>query len=406
MTVGSDRSEPVELRPVARRAVFHVGGYERNDARRFFGRLERELGRFRACWSVSATLGPVSEDGPGAAAATLTYEDGFRRTETELTFLDYDDIVAAESARPLALRLDDYAAAFLDYVVSGTAFRFFRANWRFGLFFLYPALGFIVPLLFGYLAWHSLRALPVPGGEILAVVAGLAVAALPIWYLVRRMFLFQLKGLWVAGRDFARGRGDRFEQRLDLWLDVVERRLAAGRFEEVVFVGHSFGAALVLDLAARHAARVVAKGGAPDFDVLTVGSTAPMVLMHPVAGDLRDRLGFLAAQEGVRWVDVHALADPINFFRCDPLALAGLPNPRRQPFPVLLEVRIRDMVEAGFYGLMKRNIFRVHYQFVSANTRRYGYDYAMLCFGPVPMRAAIARAIQAQFFDPKSPRLT
>lgn len=401
----SEGPAPSHVGPVARRAVFHIGGYERNDARQFFGRLDRELERFRACWSVSATLGPVSGDGPEAATALLAYDDGFRRTETELTFLDYDDLVASESERSLARRLDDYVAAFLDYVVSGTAFRFFRANWRFGLFFLYPALGFFAPLLAGYGVWLALPASPGTGAAVAAIAVSLAVALLPIWYMARRMLLLHMKGLWIAGSDLARGRAVAFERRLERWADVVERRLAAGQFDEVVFVGHSFGGALVLDLAARHAARVAEAGGVPVFSILTAASTAPMVFMHPLACSSRDRLGYLAAQRGVWWVDAQALIDPINFFRCDPMVLAGVSNPRSEPFPMVFEVRIRDMVDAHFYGSIKRDIFRVHYQFVSANTRRYGYDYAMLCFGPMPIRHAVARAVGCEPFDPTAPSL-
>jgi pimeloyl-ACP methyl ester carboxylesterase len=405
MSGASERPEPCHVRPVARRAVFHIGGYERNDAGCFFRRLERELERFRACWSVSATLGPVSSDGPEAATATLVYDDGLRRTETDLTFLDYDDLVASERARPALRRLRDYAAAFAGYVASGTAAAFFRANWRFGLFFLYPVLGWSVPLLAGCLVWAALRVLPLPGAEIAAAVLGVATALAMLRHLARKLMLFHVKGLWIAAFAVAHGRAPAFERRLDAWAALVEKRLAADRFDEILFVGHSFGGALVLDLAARHAARVAAAGGVPAFHVFTVGSTAPMVAMHPLAETARERLRFLASRPGVQWVDVQALIDPINFFRCDPMVLAGVPNPRAVPFPFVYEVRIRDMVDPDFYATMKRNVFRIHYQFVSANTRRYGYDYPMLCFGPMPIPHAVARGVAARLFDPTAPCL-
>jgi len=405
MSGAAEGPGPSYVRPVARRAVFHVGGYERNDARAFFGRLERELERFRACWSVSATLGPVVSDRPEAASATVVYDDGFRRTETELTFLDYDDLVASERARPAGRRLREYAAAFAGYVVSGTALRFFRANWRFGLFFLYPVIGWSVPFLLGCLVWAALRAVPLPGAGPAAVVLGLATALLLLGHLARKLLLFHVKGLWIAAHDVARGRAPAFERRLEAWADVVGDRLAVGRFDEVVFVGHSFGGMLVLDLAARHAARVAEAGGVPAFHVFTVGSTAPMVTMHPQAEAARATLRFLAGQDGVRWVDVQALIDPINFFRCDPMALSGVPNPRTEPFPFVYETRIRDMVDPAFYAAMKRNVFRIHYQFVSANTRRYGYDYPMLCFGPMPVAHAVVRGVGWRLFDPAAPVL-
>ncbi|WP_187969946.1 hypothetical protein [Aquibium microcysteis] len=405
MSGAAEVSGPSHVRPVARRAVFHVGGYERNDAGAFFGRLEREFERFRSCWSVSASLGPVVPVRPEAASATVVYEDGFRRTETELTFLDYDDLVASERARPAGRRLREYAAAFADYVASGTASGFFRANWRFGLFFLYPVIGWSMPLLLGCLVFAAVRAVPVPGAGTAAVVLGLAAALATLRHLARRLLLFHVKGLWIAAFDVAHGRAPAFERRLEAWADVVRDRLADGRFDEVVFVGHSFGGMLVLDLAARHAARVAAAGGVPAFHVFTVGSTAPMVTMHPRAEAARATLRYLAGQDGVQWVDVQALIDPINFFRCDPMVLSGVPSPRAGPFPFVYETRIRDMVDPAFYAAMKHSVFRIHYQFVSANTRRYGYDYPMLCFGPMPAAYAVVRGVGQRLFDPAAPVL-
>ena len=41
------------------------------------------------------------------------------------------------------------------------------------------------------------------------------------------------------------------------------------------------------------------------------------------------------------------------------------------------------MPEPAFYRRMKRNLFRVDCQFVSANDRRAAYDYFMLLCGPL-----------------------
>src|SRR5215217_3152723 len=41
------------------------------------------------------------------------------------------------------------------------------------------------------------------------------------------------------------------------------------------------------------------------------------------------------------------------------------------------------MLKPAFYRRMKRNLFRVHCQFVSANDRRAAYDYFMLLCGPL-----------------------
>lgn len=394
-------SAPVPAGRIRRRIVFHVGGYERNDWRAFYARLAKELERFRACWSVSATLGPVAHDACGAAAAELAYADAAGETRTDLVFMDYDDIVAAEAARPLPVRIALYLAAFLDYLVTGTAFRFFRANFRFGLFFLYPFLGLVAPLLLGILVWDATRGLPVAGAELVAPLLGLAVAVVPVWLLGRFYFLFHLMGLWNCGRALLRGRHGPLERRLEAWTDCVEARLDAGGHDEIVFLGHSLGGGLVLDLCARVAERMAARGAEPRFSVMTVGSTGPMLTMHPAGREPRARLTSLAAHPGVTWADVQSLTDPINFYRCDAMALAGLRHDRADAFPRVSQVRVKAMVDSDFYRGIKRNMFRVHYQFVSANTKRYPYDWPMMCFGPLPLAAILDGTILLQTFDPE-----
>lgn len=393
-------SAPRRAVRVARRAVFHVGGYERNDWRAFHARLVKELERFRACWSVSAELGPVSQESAGVTAAPVHYRDAGGETRTDLFFMDYDDVVAAEAARALPVRLMLYLAAFVDYVVSGTVFRFFRANFRFGLFFLYPFLGLVLPPLLGILVWDGARGLPFPGAGIAALGLGLAVAVVPVWLLGRRFFLFHLMGLWTCGSALLRGRHEVLDRRLSAWAGIVDEKLACDTYDEVAFLGHSLGGGLVLDLCARHARRVAERGGEPRFCVMTVGSTGPMLTMHPAGSGPRNDLACLASHPGIVWADVQSLTDPINFYRCDAMALAGLSHDRADAFPYISQIRVRAMVDGDIHRRMKWNLFRVHYQFVSANTKRYRYDWPMMCFGSLPVAAVLDGTIALQDFEP------
>ena len=68
----------------------------------------------------------------------------------------------------------------------------------------------------------------------------------------------------------------------------------------------------------------------------------------------------------------------MNFYKVDPVAVMGVSGKS----PVIRQVRIRAMLDAAAYRLIKRNFFRVHCQFVSGNNRRAAYDYFMLVCGP------------------------
>jgi hypothetical protein len=47
----------------------------------------------------------------------------------------------------------------------------------------------------------------------------------------------------------------------------------------------------------------------------------------------------------------------------------------------MFQVRFRDMLVKESYKRIKRNFFRVHYQFISANSRRYFYYFFLICCG-------------------------
>lgn len=367
---------------VARRAVFLVGGYERNDSAGFFRRIGREMARFSACWSIDTRMEePVSAPGGIAATAHIAYHGADGDCSSELTFLSFDDLVKRDGSRPFILRLWVYLVSFLDCVASGTMFRFFQTNWRFALYFLYPFVALSAFAGVGYGLYRLVSAASFPGSGILGVLFGLLAAYAMGRSIGRRYFVFHLMDLWSFSREHLRCRRPDMDQRLDAWSQLIDDRLKEGSFDEVLLVGHSTGGPLILDVAHLLAERLAGEGRAVDFTLLTVGSTSLKVCLHPAANRARMRLEGLARYPDLRWTEFQALTDIINFYKCDPYRLAGLTHQRDDEFPRMFQVRFREMLVAESYKRIKRNFFRVHYQFISANSRRYFYDFFQICCG-------------------------
>ena len=51
--------------------------------------------------------------------------------------------------------------------------------------------------------------------------------------------------------------------------------------------------------------------------------------------------------------------------------------------PLIRRVRVKSILDPAAYRSIKRNLFRVHCQFVSGNDRRAAYDYFMLLCAPL-----------------------
>jgi hypothetical protein len=117
---------------------------------------------------------------------------------------------------------------------------------------------------------------------------------------------------------------------------------------------------------------------------LSVGSSILKIGLHPKAIRFRATMQRVAKSHAIFWGDYQALVDPLNFYKCRPMAEMGLPTEDEATVRV---VRLRRMLDHDIYRRIRFNFFRLHCQFVSGNDRRTSYDYFMLTCGPVSAKS-------------------
>lgn len=368
---------------VQRRAVFFIGGYDPKTPDAFFKRLRKEIARFDTLWGYQSAVSSVDqapdhEIGLATIETRAAHEDW--STTTDFNFLALDSIVLADFARPLPVRLGKYLRAFADFVFSGTAFQFFAKAWRFGLYFLYPFFAIVLFALLGYaavrLTAHWLGAL--------GWIIGLAVFSVALMVLGKRWSTNHLMDLWSFSLNFFRGRRPDAEALMQRFAESIVQRVRAGKYDEVILIGHSTGGMLMLDVAARCLAIDQAfSTRAPKVTILTLGSTALKAGYHPAAKRFREDVQRLTDDGKLDWVEIQCLTDAINFYKTDPVAEMKLKRAEGRRFPFVRQVRVKDMLLAETYKRVKRNLFRVHYQYVFGNTKPYWYDFFQVCCGPI-----------------------
>lgn len=368
---------------VKSRAVFFVGGYDPKAPDAFFKRLERENARSASLWSAQSCFGPIRETADGSAASVLIETEGPGWTcRTDFTFLVLDQIVLADFARPLPLRLWRYVLAFAGFVFSGTAFRIFRHAWRFGLYFLFPMVCMLVFAASGALGgWLAVRGgAPVWLGALLGAILFFALQRV----IGARWPVNHLMDLWSFSHEFICGKRPSAEALMQRFAEEITATLRQTRYDEAILVGHSTGGLLILDIAARCRAldpEFAERAGA--VSLLTLGSTALKGGLHPWAKPFRAAVARLAADERLGWAEIQCMTDIINFHRTNPAALMGVAP--RETFPLVRDIQVKRMLEPAQYRRIRRNFFRVHYQYVSGNTRRYFFDFFLVCCGPAPL---------------------
>ncbi|MEI4470628.1 hypothetical protein [Frigidibacter sp. MR17.24] len=397
---------------VRRRRVFYIPGYDPFHPRRY-RELYRKEAQAQAALSgydialvpragKGAGAGLATGPGPGSGAGGGRY--GWRvegriegaETRAEVEVLVWSDLVRASMGQSIAATYGQLARTAWIYLADGTLLRLARLRGGPIVAALYPVAVLLGQLLAalaggaavaGGLGWALGRAgLPAWGAVAAATLAG---AALAVWALVRfkrldhRLYAYYLMHDYAFG---ARGRGANppaLEARLAAFTAAIRAALDED-WDEVLVVGHSSGAHLAVSALAD-----LIRAGVPDrgpaLSFLSLGQVVPMVSFLPGAGRLRADLRFLSARDELVWIDVTAPGDGCAFALCDPVAVTGVAPPG-QRWPLVLSAAFSQTLSPARWAEMRRQYFRLHFQYLSAFDNLPGrpddYDYFRITAGP------------------------
>ena len=267
---------------MAKRLVFHIGGYDpiTPDAgaqRRFV----REIARFQRTWSVKAIVDGLLDTADQIRwNVTTTGPDWL--VETDYRLFRWHDVIEAFRRRSIASRISLGILAFLDFVLAGTLWRYLLTNWGYAGFFLYPFVMFGLLIAATFLI--GVFAFKISGSVLIAIGGGLfgfaAILAGP-WHWLHLGDLFDD---WIFSREYIRSGNSEIEQRLDRL--ATELVAAASNFaaDEILVIGHSFGAVLAVDLLDRVLKLDPALGrNKIPVTFLSVGSSILKIGLHPKA---------------------------------------------------------------------------------------------------------------------------
>jgi hypothetical protein len=370
---------------IAKRLVFHVGGYDFMPPDVVHRRFTRELRRFEGTWSVTARAAEPEVGADEASWPVVTQGPNWR-VETDYRLVRWDDVIAARGHEPMWRRVPLGLVAFADFVGSGALFGYLRSNWRYAAFFLYPYLLFAALTALACLAANLAGA--VTGSGALGLVTGVGAFLALLYGPGRWCYLPHLFDDWIFARDYVRRSDPMLEQRMERVARELATAARSGEADEIVVIAHSLGAVLAVDILDRALRLDPLLGHTRPVALLTVGSSILKIGFHRGATRLRAAMERVAQAPNVFWGEYQALTDVMNFYKSDPIAALGLPGRG----PLVRVVRISRMLQPATYRRFRRNFFRVHCQFVSANDLRASYDYFMMVCGPVPVETQVRTA--------------
>ncbi|WAC27784.1 hypothetical protein [Ancylobacter sp. SL191] len=383
-----------------RRLVLFLPGHDPTPMDYHHGRFANQAGRFAKLWSFKVEVAPRGDDGTRPFARwDVTTEGPNWRSQTDYRILCWDDIVRALDDRPDPVRLWRGLGGLTDFLFGGAARGYFRASPRYGFFFFFPyvmvwlfALG---GLITGGLAFWLLAGVL---GTMLAALAGVVAGVATFFGLFRwpgRFWrLHQALDDWDLARNYLHDATPSVDARLDEFAGVLVTAAQTGAYDEIVLVGHSLGATLMLGVLDRALDRDPHLADGPArLCLMTCGATIPKLALHARGEKVRRQAARVAGTPGLIWVEYQGRHDAINFYKFHPVTLrtAGFERIEGSQ-PLLRNANIKHMLSPEKLKRVRKRPMRVHYQFLLANERQASYDYFMVALGPLAFADLTARA--------------
>jgi hypothetical protein len=370
---------------IARRHIFHIAGFDPGSVESIHRRFCRELAAFARLWRVSASAGAI-EHRNGHPCWSVTARGQSWAVTSVYEPLDWHDIVSSEIERPLPALLRDGLAAGFDIMTSGTLGRYFKSSVSYALFFLttYLEVALLAAIAMGAggaVVFAFGASLP---NAALAAAVALTTFALLMSSLGKLWRVQQGLAVWAFARAHVHSKRPDIEERIAAFATRVAARALAGDVDEILCIGHSFGALLLIEVMAQVVARHPDIGHQVKLMLLTVGSTIPKLYLYPTGVRMRANGERVAAEPAIDWAEYQSRGDFISFYKFHPIALRRPDAATESIKPNLRRIRMREMLSPGTCLLQSMSHLRRHYQFLMANEQLASYDYFMFVCGPVP----------------------
>ena len=267
--------------------MLYVEGYDPQGAEGYHRLFADSLQRFLKNWPLQAKAGELVIDSDDFAHWTIEAAGPNWRVETRYEFLRQEQMIRANMAEPMWRQVPRALHWTVNYLLTGTLYRVYRASHQYGLALSYFQMLMLLWLgasaLGGWLVGALLLRL-IGGPAAVGWIAGIA-AALACFRLLRpladKLFVVQINNHWPYLLEYGRGEPTCFDRCIEAGARRVVEIARANEVDEIVVVGHSGGGvtapavmarALELDPElGRHGPRVV---------LLTPGSLMPGIGLH------------------------------------------------------------------------------------------------------------------------------
>lgn len=385
---GDRKTDPGER--VAKRLVFYFSGFDPRGPSQYQKLYASEAALQSKVNGLDLEVGKRRKINELAHGWTVDLEK--TRTRTDYRFLRWDDIIRDNWPKNELELFKAAGPTYWTFLRENLIPRLLRVAWPAALTVSYPLIAFFGVLFLGAFAAIGLLFLPLvtPIPVWMALVASLAVALGSFHfsrYLDKKFRSHWLLRIYGMMQPWAAGNRPAMDERLKEFAEYLLEEIEASDADEVQLVGHSVGTILTTSLVTEML-KIDSKLGTKgqDFCLIWLGNCTPLVSLLPASERLRRDLRTVATAPGVLWFDFSARRDGASVTQIDPLDVCGVSRPEGIPRrPQQYPVRIHKMFPKERYDVIKKDIFRIHFQYVMAGDLLTDYDFFAITGGPIRM---------------------
>lgn len=364
--------------PVRRRHVFYISGFDPRGPSHYHALYRDEAARQSGVSGMHIEAGLRHNAGTGSASWTVDAAEQGDKVETHYEFLRWDDIAREHWIRSGPRMVWTTLRTTSGALVNGALWRMFKLSWP-------PAAALVSPGLLLLLALPAAALLAAAArsaaGWKLAVAAGVcAVAALAGGAIWRRWHM----GWLMGSHAFTASQSERWSaglaQRLDAWSGAIAAAAQDPANDEVLVVAHSSGTILGVSALSRALQKLDAPAACHgSLSFLTLGQCLPMLSTRPEAQWFRDELKHVAHCGALAWIDFSAPPDGCCFALVSPLSPQA--GGQAGEGPKLLSPRFAAMFAPADYAAVRKDRFRLHFQYIMSAPIADAYDYFAITAG-------------------------
>tara|TARA_B110000285_G_scaffold59919_1_gene68731 strand:+ start:4987 stop:6198 length:1212 start_codon:yes stop_codon:yes gene_type:complete len=318
-------------------------------------------------------------------------------TETDYEFLRWDDIIRKNWPKNELQLLVAMVPSYWEFLKANWFCRLFKVSWTSALTAAYPGICFAGLLFFTLMLAAIVLMLPITlnfywwAGIIPSVAVLAGGIKLGRWLDDRMHSYWQLR-THCAMQKWSYGDIPELDERIDEFAEYIIERIRSGDADEVLVVGHSAATILGVALVAKmqELDPDLGKDG-PEFAFVSLANCLPLVTFLPGAHKLREDLRVLAGAPFIKWFDFSARRDGACVSVGDLVTMAGVSREQGAPvWPRRVPVSIVKMFPPESYAIIKKDLFRVHFQYIMAADLMMDYDYFAITAGPLKLASRYA----------------